>query len=501
MPFGYMLWSYTAPLMLENTALGSEKSRREDRLLSRRALLTSLGGLGLASVFPFSTPAFLGAQAAPDATGNPAALTREQVEELVRPHFVCNDPDLWRLAVDSYQHCILGRLRHAEPPLAHDWLVPGGVYVGQWIWDTMFVVDLLSILDNQRDVIRGVFQNYWDFQDRWNTVKPSYARGFIANFIAPDSGPPGFTGKDWLTFPAYSQAPLLAWGMERVYQRNGDVELLQTGIGPLEQFHDWFWRERDVHGWGLISVGSYSGVPQHARFETYDNEVDLDDLVMTEHPTRQGPKEGKWYGNISIPANTAYLLQSEASLIRMAEICGNRPMAERRKLHLAKGIAAMRKYMWSDLQGCFVAVNRDTLKQSAVATVGGFVPLWAGVPTTKEAAHMGRTLAGPDWATPLPIPTVTRSSKNYVSDGFWRGDVWPATNYQVASGLSHYGQTSLAAHIADAMIDNTIKVGISEHYDSLTGKPLGVPHLGMSALVLTMAVDSLSAKHKIRVVR
>lgn len=481
--------------------MGSQKSRREDRLLSRRALLASLGGMGLVSALPFPAASFLRAQTTTSAGDNPAAMTREQVEELIRPHFVCNDPELWQLAVDTYQNCIFGRIRKAEPPLAHDWLIPGGVYVGQWIWDTMFVVDLLSILENQRDVIRGVFQNYWDFQDRWNASKPSYARGFIANFIAPDSGPPGFTGKDWLTFPAYSQAPLLAWGMERVYRRNGDEELLRKGIGPLEQFHDWFWRERDVHGWGLISVGSYSEVPQHARYETYDNEVDLDELVMTVHPTRKGPNEGKWYGNISIPANTAYLLQSEASLIRMAEICGNRPMAERRKVHLAKGIAAMRKYMWSDLQGCFVAVNRDTLKQSAVATVGGFVPLWAGVPTTKQAAHMGKTLAGQDWATPLPIPTVTRGSKNYVSDGFWRGDVWPAPNYQVASGLSNYGQTSLAAHIADALIDNAIKVGISEHYDSLTGKPLGVSNLGMSDLILTMAVDGMSAKHKIRTVR
>src|SRR4051812_18473273 len=106
--------------------------------------------MGLASSFPFANPAFVRAQAVTEACDNPAALTREQVEELIRPHFVCNDDELWQLAVDTYQHCIFGRVRPAEPPLAHDWLIPGGVYVGQWIWDTMFVVDLLSVLDNQR---------------------------------------------------------------------------------------------------------------------------------------------------------------------------------------------------------------------------------------------------------------------------------------------------------------------------------------------------------------
>ena len=176
-------------------------------------------------------------------------------------------------------------------------------------------------------------------------------------------------------------------------------------------------------------------------------------------------------------------------------------MAERRKVHLAKGIAAMRKYMWSDLQGCFVAVNRDTLKQSAVRR-------WADL--CRYGLEFLRPNRRPGWARHLPDQSgpllcrflrYTRGSKNYVSDGFWRGDVWPAPNYQVASGLSNYGQTSLAAHIADALIDNAIKVGISEHYDSLTGKPLGVSNLGMSDLILTMAVDGMSAKHKIRTVR
>jgi putative isomerase len=133
--------------------------------------------------------------------------------------------------------------------------------------------------------------------------------------------------------------------------------------------------------------------------------------------------------------------------------------------------------------------------------MGGFVPLMAGVPTTKQAARIAQALTGPDWATPLPIPTVARGNKSYVSDGFWRGDVWPATNYQVATGLSRYGHTSLAAHIADASIDNAINVGISEHYDSQTGRALGVPYLGMSAVVLTMALDGLGAKRRMRVAR
>ena len=119
----------------------------------------------------------------------------------------------------------------------------------------------------------------------------------------------------------------------------------------------------------------------NARFETYDYEVDLDDMVMTVHPTRRGSNEGRWHGDICIPANTAYLLQSEASLIRMADACGDHAMTTRRASNLMRGITAMRQDMWNEKAGCFLSVRRDSKQPIGVATVGGFVPLSAGVPT------------------------------------------------------------------------------------------------------------------------
>jgi hypothetical protein len=34
--------------------------------------------------------------------------------------------------------------------------------------------------------------------------------------------------------------PILAWDVERVYQRNRDLELLKRCLGRLERFHDSF---------------------------------------------------------------------------------------------------------------------------------------------------------------------------------------------------------------------------------------------------------------------
>lgn len=92
---------------------------------------------------------------------------------------------------------------------------------------------------------------------------------------------------------------------------------------------------------GLVTVGSYDGVVHDAHYETYDDEVDLDALKLTPHPGRAaGTRNGPWYGDIYIPANTSYLLLSERSLIRLAEAAGDKVLAARRRPIVKKGVEA-----------------------------------------------------------------------------------------------------------------------------------------------------------------
>ncbi len=416
----------------------------------------------------------------------------EPTTEEIKSFFEWKDPAVIRLTEEVYRKCVLGKVFPAEGFLKHSWIAPGGGYRGQWIWDTMFVVDLLSILPGQKKVIRDVFQNYWDFQPRWNDKMPDYAHDMIPCMIEPGR-------KNWVEFPAYSQIPILAWGVERVYRRNGDKELLKQCVGPLERFHEWYWRERDVSNIGLVAVGAYSGITQHARFETFDYECNMDNLKMTTHPTRKGEKEGAWYGDICVTGNTSYLVIGEQSLMRLAEIMGKKQMAARRKARIGKAVEAMRKHMWDEKAGTFLSVKRDTLEKIPVATIGSWIPLTAGVPTRPMANRMAEVLRTPSWQTPLPVPTVDRRDKRWKSNGFWRGDVWPPTNYQIASGLASYGHNDLAADIADKTLSNAIKNGISEHYDSISGNKLGVEFLGMTCAIVTMMLDELCQDYQLKV--
>jgi len=408
--------------------------------------------------------------------------------------FESTNADLVLLADDVFRQCVLDKIRPPEGTLKHRWMQAGtgNDFYGQWIWDAMFEVDLLALLPDKNDLIREIFQNYWDFQDRWNEKRPDYAHDMIACMIEPRNT------RTWNEYPAYSQIPILGWGLERVFKRNADKELLRQSLKPLEKFHDWYWRERDVTNVGLVAVGSYSGRIQHARFETFDYECNLDDLRLTVHPARKGGDEGAWYGDICLPGITSYLIRSERSLARLAKVLGDQAMAERRQKRISKSVEAVRKYMWDEEDGTFLAVERDTLEKIKVATIGSWMPLMAEVPTRAMAGRMAECFMTERWQTPLPIPTVDRKDRRWKSDQYWRGDVWPASNYQVACGFALNGYSDIAAGIADKTIANALKNGINEHYDSMTGKPLGVPYNGMTCTVVTMMLDGLARQYKLK---
>jgi len=49
----------------------------------------------------------------------------------------------------------------------------------------------------------------------------------------------------------------------------------------------------------------------------------------------------------------------------------------------------------------------------------------------------------------------------------------------------------------DKTVANAIRNGISEHYDSISGRKLGVDFLGMTRTVVTMMLDGLCSEHEL----
>ena len=71
---------------------------------------------------------------------------------------------------------------------------------------------------------------------------------------------------------------------------------------------------------------------------------------------------------------------------------------------------------------------------------------------------------------------------------------------RIAEHTAH-GRIDLAADVADKTIANALKNGVSEHYDAVSGKPLGVTFLGMSCTIATLMLDGLGRMYSVRAKR
>jgi hypothetical protein len=403
------------------------------------------------------------------------------------------DPRLDALVEKIYSACVIGKLFDPMPPeLPYRWFAPGGsYYLGQWLWDTMFVLIAFAPLDDDV-VVREAFENYWYTVDH-NPDAPrgSFRYGMVPNFLGARS----LRGcKGWPPV-GYSQIPILGWGALGVYRQTNDRALIERALPYLVAFDEWYASERDVDGDGLIEYGAYEAVDgndlvQTARFETFDFHLPLDGLALTPHPRRPGG--GAWYGNVEGVEQTSFLLMTERAIAEIARELGRPDLAQRYDAIVERRVDAVRAKMWDPVTRFFYSLDRDSDRRIPVRTLQGFLTLAAGIASDEQAAELARQLEDPRrWWSAYPVPTCAMDEPKYDPRGYWRGDTWPPTTYLVAYGMRRYGYRDQALELTRRLRALVETNGISEHYDSRSGQPLGVAGLGMSSALLSMIVENV----------
>ncbi len=395
------------------------------------------------------------------------------------------DPALNDLAVRIYSRCILNRLYDPLPPtLPNRWLAPGGLYVGQWLWDTMFVVSAYAALDDDA-TIRGVFENYWYTIDHNPLAPPGSVReGMVPNHL-----------RRWPPV-GYSQIPLLAWGCVMVERQTGERALLERSLPYLLRFDEWYSRERDVDGDALVEYGAYepapggAKLPLTARYESFDLQPTTFGIRMTPHPQR--PSEGAWYGNREGIEQTCFLIMSEQSIAEIARKLGQEPLARQYEAKARRRVEAIQSKMWDPATRFFYSLDRDTDARLPIRGIGAFLTLTCGAATEQQAAALVEQLQDPrQWWSRYPVPTVAMDDAKFSPRGYWSGDMWPPTTYLVTLGLNRYGYHDLAREITGRMLDLVARQGVNERYDATTGEALGIRDLGMSCCIWSMVVQNL----------
>ena len=181
--------------------------------------------------------------------GGEPALERDQVALMLKPLFSSSDPAVLQLVTDAYTDCVLGKIRPPDPPLAHSFVVPGGGYyrsmaLGHDVCagpafdparaagdDSRSLSELLGFPAAMEQREAGF--HAWDDCELHGavTTRPGSREASSGRRFRRIRRPRCLPGA-WSAF-------INAIAIENC---------LRAGLAPLEEFHEWYWRERDVTG-------------------------------------------------------------------------------------------------------------------------------------------------------------------------------------------------------------------------------------------------------------
>jgi hypothetical protein len=323
----------------------------------------------------------------------------------------------------------------------------------------------------------GAIQRLWSTPDRvphrdmwiWDTIFHSFAQNLLFPDVAwsclqaeldtqqADGLIPMQCG---VTGPrvAFTQAPILAWGVWEHYCVSRNKARLAYAFPRLERYLEWDCVHRDLDGNGLLewqvgpralSRAPESGMDNSPRFDTAEplDAVDFSTFAALD---------------------MGYVARIAAALELRYKAAYWRERSKRMS-------AAIHTSLWDEQDGFYY--DRDLQRGlTRVRAVSGFLPLLLDDIPPAHVQRLVQTLGDPaHFATAFPVPSLAASHPAFSTD-MWRGPTWLNYNYCLIRGLRKQGYPAeaddLAAKTIQYVNDYYTRYGvIFEFYDATDVRP------------------------------
>ncbi len=329
-----------------------------------------------------------------------------------------------------------------------------------------------------------------------SVLETQYPNGNIPNWRGRFSGTPD-----------RSQPPVGAYVILKLFGRLGDMDLLTTAFPHLAKWHA-FWKapkpdgrpRRDGNADGLLEWGSdtdlvAAAVPAREEKATGKQramwESGQDDLPNWEDASFDG---GKGTLNMNcldlncLYALDAYCLAQIASLL-------DRPADYAAYLQEYENMQKLiNEKLWNEREGFYFDRYWDGRFSSRKAA-SNFFPLLARIPDARRASLLVKHLLNPKefWGEYI-LPTISRDDPQFPQQQYWRGTVWPPTNYLVYQGLKAYGFDAVATEFAQKGLSLFFRSWKNfqvcpENFDSRTGEAGGQRYQSWGPLFALIALE------------
>lgn len=368
--------------------------------------------------------------------------------------------------------------------LPHKYIVPGGRFNEQFYWDSYFIMLGLAADDKWAEV-EAMVKNFAHMIRKYGYI-PSANRTY---------------------FLSRSQPPFFALMVRLLAEHKGKKVLREYLPLLVAEYKFWMKGRTKLEGTEHFAYRRVVQMTDGSLLNRYyDNKATPrpeslreDTTTASESAHRQADRlylhlraaaesgwdfSSRWFKHAQdirtihtadiIPVDLNSLLYILEETIADAYNSFLHPLTVRRyRRRAARRKAAIRRYLWSDKQRFYMDYNFHSKRRTGVLSLAAVFPLYAGIATKAQAAHVAKRLESEFLQAGGLVTTLSNTGQQWDSPNGWAPLQWLAVE-----GLRRYGYDELADTITRRWLALNEKVFKKSHrlvekYNVMSGDGLG----------------------------
>ncbi len=431
-------------------------------------------------------------------------------------------------------------IQRAKSVLEKNWMgeytVPSiHLYPHQWNWDSGFIAVGYSHYDTEKAIkeLTHLFNAQWK-----NGMVPQIVfnkKALGRYFPEPDfwQAHKSPLAPDGILTSGITMPPVHGFVVLKIYENAKDKEkvipFLKWIFPKIKMFHRYLYLERNPKDNGLIYIRHpwESGMDNSPLWDKPLDRIDINKIKIPYFERKddkiidpeQRPKDIDYKRYIYLvdifrknnyieekifhecpfivadPLFNSVLCASNEALIKIADILNEDYKEIEEWNSLTK--RAVRDELYSSKDKIFYGYDFIENKLLEEPTAAGFLPLFGGIPTKKQAKELLEYMNSASFCHVheedcFAIPNYDRKRERFSRKNYWRGPVWININWMIYQGLKKYGFKKKAEHLEKTILELPIRFDFYEYFDSYEGKGYGTKDFSWTAaLFIDLAYEQL----------